>query len=867
MDPAQPQQPQPKPVAAEKKKRVLTVEERNKILFGRMNHVLANASDPNWVGYANKLAQYLSDPRGYYTEARKDVLKLLAVAEVCLKTDLGMATNENSKVTLLPEHYRDHPLGDAYTKLVSAIHPHINLFVEPDLKEAARYLLFTVGIQVPDDPTNSPSSAQMRPAAPVVPTSVLTSPRALSAGSRSVPSSVAGQIPMPGPSVRDLFTNPIPPSTTAAITVQKVPPNMSAPLNPAPPMPPTSTPSPSGAAPQSSQPPPAPSTSTTAATTTTATTVLTRVKKKKKTDISTLQQRDLERFKQRQASASSASSTPTLPAASPAVATLTPTPGPSASSLGAKNVDLLPDSLASRTPVGGTNSTSSSPPQPPKTEDDRGMEVDVPAGPGPSVESGIPETQPRGSSKPAAATVASTDGDAMDIDTQASSRLQIPSPITQPTTGSIPASSPTLPATGPSTQPILVPGASKTPSVTPPLPSNGPSPVPGDTDAKSTQAKTDSQPPVQTAQPTLTLQPTLPSVPRMQSQPVEGPSIPSGLSSVPNASSTSGTSADIDFRTSAKSMTLMGPHNNVVRSQTVPIVSQLPRQPPVGSMLPPPVPVPKSTQSLTQPNARGLPTSVLAQTSGPRPSQPPVQPNVGRPTQVTLVAPAQEPPPKENENAMQIDKPPVPPPAPPVAKIPPEQIFGHSDIPRITLLGFEKGKKERGTIPFKFKLSSIQVDLLQKWKKQAGTLEELACTVSVSLGCYLIESLKPPSSFLEQIAIMPSTFAQDGGLSMRFEGVGSPPESVTLPLSPPFLSTPDGRFDLSSLICKPGPHSFEIIQSRDWSQYAFVLFLHHPTASQMKKAEERKRKDREWEEWKARVSKPPLMTVPKLKVG
>jgi hypothetical protein len=74
--------------------------------------------------------------------------------------------------------------------------------------------------------------------------------------------------------------------------------------------------------------------------------------------------------------------------------------------------------------------------------------------------------------------------------------------------------------------------------------------------------------------------------------------------------------------------------------------------------------------------------------------------------------------------------------------------------------------------------------------------------------------------------------------------------------------TPENTFDVSSLV-KEGHNAFEIVQSKDWSQHVFALFLHRPTRSQIDKIKKIRKADQDWENWKAEMARPLALNVPK----
>ncbi|TFK25064.1 hypothetical protein FA15DRAFT_704070 [Coprinopsis marcescibilis] len=187
---------------------------------------------------------------------------------------------------------------------------------------------------------------------------------------------------------------------------------------------------------------------------------------------------------------------------------------------------------------------------------------------------------------------------------------------------------------------------------------------------------------------------------------------------------------------------------------------------------------------------------------------------------------------------------------------PTERIFGDD----FRVLSLQRGlPAARGSIIFAFDLTNRFFELAIQWKNRTGTLSELSGSICLSLGCFPVGGLALDRPFEEQVTALSSSWPKDGGLSAKFHREG---DKIKLPLAPPFTVTPDNTFDIASFI-QPGKNSFEVVQSKDWSQFVFVLFIHHPTEAQMDKVRAKRTKDNDWENWKREMSKPLPVKIPK----
>ena len=53
-----------------------------------------------------------------------------------------------------------------------------------------------------------------------------------------------------------------------------------------------------------------------------------------------------------------------------------------------------------------------------------------------------------------------------------------------------------------------------------------------------------------------------------------------------------------------------------------------------------------------------------------------------------------------------------------------------------------------------------------------------------------------------------------------------------------------------------GDNVIKLKQTTDMSQYTFVLHSHNPTGAQLQEVDEKRRRDKKWQEWVCHVSRP-----------
>ncbi|KAL4064584.1 hypothetical protein J3A83DRAFT_4100971, partial [Scleroderma citrinum] len=134
-------------------------------------------------------------------------------------------------------------------------------------------------------------------------------------------------------------------------------------------------------------------------------------------------------------------------------------------------------------------------------------------------------------------------------------------------------------------------------------------------------------------------------------------------------------------------------------------------------------------------------------------------------------------------------------------------------------------------------------------------------SVCVSLACYRLLDLYgafrlAPESEDPSVASLTSrascSWPESGWLSLRAK---RDEKDCTIPLSPPFIVTPENCVDISSYI-RLGDNSLQIVQYGDLSDYAFVLHAHHPTKAQLRDLSKIHTANEQWESFLESLSSP-----------
>lgn len=167
----------------------------------------------------------------------------------------------------------------------------------------------------------------------------------------------------------------------------------------------------------------------------------------------------------------------------------------------------------------------------------------------------------------------------------------------------------------------------------------------------------------------------------------------------------------------------------------------------------------------------------------------------------------------------------------------------------------QKGLSSKSKISVEFEIPEGQYAILMQWVNRKHTSFSLQNSLCLSLGCYSAIELSQAagaavSSFEEQIYSLRSSWPTHGSLSMH---ASVNDDNIDLPLSPPFLTTPDGLVDVSQFL-SVGKNILELHQRQDLSDFLFVLHAHHPTPRQLEQVAQRQKKDHEWRNWLQQAS-------------
>ncbi|EDR11011.1 uncharacterized protein LACBIDRAFT_293504 [Laccaria bicolor S238N-H82] len=166
----------------------------------------------------------------------------------------------------------------------------------------------------------------------------------------------------------------------------------------------------------------------------------------------------------------------------------------------------------------------------------------------------------------------------------------------------------------------------------------------------------------------------------------------------------------------------------------------------------------------------------------------------------------------------------------------------------------QKGLSSKSRISVEFEIPEGQYAILMQWVNRKHASFGLQNSLCLSLGCYSAVELSQAagaavSSFEEQIYSLRSSWPTHGSLSMH---VSVNDDKIDLPLSPPFLTTPDGLVDVSQFL-SVGRNILELHQRQDLSDFIFVLHAHHPTPRQLEQIAQIQKKDNEWRNWLQQV--------------
>ncbi|KAI0711936.1 hypothetical protein C8T65DRAFT_739392 [Cerioporus squamosus] len=178
-----------------------------------------------------------------------------------------------------------------------------------------------------------------------------------------------------------------------------------------------------------------------------------------------------------------------------------------------------------------------------------------------------------------------------------------------------------------------------------------------------------------------------------------------------------------------------------------------------------------------------------------------------------------------------------------------------------------------------FELTAEEVAQIERWRSRYTTIEDLSTSMCVSLVSYT--SSQCTAMFVDEggkasVDIVkcghPVKWPADSSLFAMLESAGNRGSPQSIALSPPFNECePDGSIDLGAHGLHPGSHTLQIHQYRDYSDRAFAIVLHHPTAAQLADLKRLRDQDRSWREMLDRLGTfslpvPPLKTptLPKM---
>lgn len=162
------------------------------------------------------------------------------------------------------------------------------------------------------------------------------------------------------------------------------------------------------------------------------------------------------------------------------------------------------------------------------------------------------------------------------------------------------------------------------------------------------------------------------------------------------------------------------------------------------------------------------------------------------------------------------------------------------------------------TMNFECNIPSALFSRVSAWLNRNIFSLNIEQSLCLSLGCYSIADLHEQltknkcTTVDQQIPVTRSYWPQRGGLSMNVHFTNGRED---FPLSPPFQVTPDGFVDVSQFLTV-GRNVIKLSQTRDMSQYIFVLHAHCPTRAQLQEVDGRRRRDGKWQEWVGHMSRP-----------
>lgn len=166
------------------------------------------------------------------------------------------------------------------------------------------------------------------------------------------------------------------------------------------------------------------------------------------------------------------------------------------------------------------------------------------------------------------------------------------------------------------------------------------------------------------------------------------------------------------------------------------------------------------------------------------------------------------------------------------------QVSETAKFEEMVVLRLIRGKSLRHTHDISFTLTETMYSSVSRWVNRQSAPGQVSDSICISLACYRLPDLHaasqlapkgedPSATFLTSRASC--SWPKSGCLSLR---VKCDENDRSIPLSPPFILTPEKCVDISSYM-KLDDNSFQIVQYGDLSDYAFVFHAHHPTQAQL----------------------------------
>ncbi|KAG5718668.1 hypothetical protein E4T56_gene16634 [Termitomyces sp. T112] len=175
-----------------------------------------------------------------------------------------------------------------------------------------------------------------------------------------------------------------------------------------------------------------------------------------------------------------------------------------------------------------------------------------------------------------------------------------------------------------------------------------------------------------------------------------------------------------------------------------------------------------------------------------------------------------------------------------------------------TLLVYKGVDQRRFRFKVRFSIFEEQYDAIARWKNGKNTLEDLSMCTCASLACYSRASARSEQKSIDEISDLPVVWPTGSSLSMNVKYKG---QLTVFPLSPPFQVGPNGIVDVSEYMCL-GENVIEFDQFDDMSPHIFVLRLHRPTGAQLEQVAERRQKNKAWDDWLLKMAEPMVVRFP-----